>query len=107
MKGSVSRAKLEQMLVVNRKQRALERCKDRQLVVRPFDRGERRADRFDLFPPVKGFAADKQMRDAARFDGVYVRPRDVFAEARESPKQNRDVTRRDRHAPFAAVGAAL
>ena len=36
----------------------------------------------DFLAAMERLAADQQMRDAARFDGVGVRPRDVLAEAR-------------------------
>ena len=64
------RAEFEEVLVVDREQRALERREHRQLVVRPLDGRERRADRLDLLAPVKRLAADEQMRNAARLDGV-------------------------------------
>ena len=59
---------LEQLLVVDREERALERREHRQLVVGPLDGGERRAHRLDFFAAVKRLAADEQVRDAARFD---------------------------------------
>ena len=65
-------AELEQMLVVDREERALQRREHRQLVVRPLDGGQRRADRLDLFASVKRLAADEQMRNAARLDRVDV-----------------------------------
>ena len=63
---------LEQVLVVDREQRSLQRREHRQLVVRPLDRGQRRADRLDLLAAVKRLAADEQVRDAARLDRVDV-----------------------------------
>ena len=76
--------KFEQVLVVDGEQRALQRGKHRQLIVRPLDGGQSRAHGFDLFAAVKRLAADEQMRDPARFDGVDVRAGHVFAEARRT-----------------------
>src|SRR5436189_153060 len=61
---------LEQQLVVDREQRAFERREDRELVVGPLDRGERRANGFDFFAAVKRLAADEQVRHAARFERI-------------------------------------
>ena len=88
---------LEQLLVVDREQRAFQRREHRQLVVGPLDRGERGADRLDLLAAVKRLAADEQVRNAARLDGVDVRARHVLAEADEPPEQHRDVPRLNRH----------
>ena len=73
MKRAEPMPELEQMLVVDREQRSLQRREHRQLVVGPFDRGQRRADRLDFFAAVKRLAADEQMRNAARLDRVDVR----------------------------------
>jgi hypothetical protein len=40
-------------------------------------------------------AADEEMRDAARFQGLDVWPRDVLVEVREAPEEKTHVTRRD------------
>ena len=66
---------LEQVLVVDREERSLQRREHRQLVVGPLDRGQRRANRLDFFAVVKRLAADEQVRNAARLDRVDVRPR--------------------------------
>ena len=100
-------AELEQVLVVDREQRSLQRREHRQLVVRPLDRGERGADRFDFFAAVKRLAADQQMRNAARLDRVDVGAGDVLAEADEAAEQHRDVPRLQRHAALGAVGLLL
>ena len=73
MKDAEPMPELEQLLIVDREERSLQRRKHRQLVVGPFDRGQRRADRLDFLAAVKRLAADQQMRDAARLDGVGVR----------------------------------
>src|SRR5689334_21622414 len=103
MERSEAGSELKQRLVVYREQRALERRKHRQLVVGPLDRRERRADRFDFLAAVKGFAADQQMRNPARFDRVDVRSRDVLAEADEPPKQDRNVPRLEADTGFDTV----
>ena len=105
--GAEAVTELEQLLVVDREQRALQRREHRQLVVGPLDRGERGADGFDLLAAVKRLAADEQVRDAARLDRVDVRARDVVAEADEPAEQDRDVPRLQRHAPLGAVRLPL
>ena len=65
---------VEQVLVRDREERSTQRREHRQLVVRPLDRGERRADRLDLFTLVKGASADQHVRDAARLERLDVRP---------------------------------
>ena len=69
----------------------------RQLIVGPLDRHQRRAQRLDLLAVVERPAADEQVADAARFERVDVRPRDVLAVADEAPEQDADVARLDRH----------
>src|SRR5256885_176589 len=95
------------MLVVYREQRAFERRKYRQFIVGPFDGGESRANGFDLFASMECLAADEQMRNPARLDGVDVRTRDVFAETRESTEQDGDVPGLQPHAPLVALGIAV
>ena len=107
MKRAEAVPELEQLLVVDREERSLQRREHRQLVVGPFDRGERGADRLDFLAAVKRLAADQQMRDAARLDRVDVAARDVLAEADEAAEQQRDVPRLERHAPLGAVGLPL
>ena len=93
----------EQRLVVDREERASQRREHRQLVVRPLDRGQRAADRFHLFTLVKRFAADEQVRHAARFERVDVRAGHVGAEVQESPEQD---ARRGAPAPARASAAS-
>src|SRR5262249_37576605 len=64
VKDAKSMPKLEQLLIVYRKERAFQRREHRQLIVGPFDCGERRANGFDLRPAVERLAADEQMRNA-------------------------------------------
>ena len=106
MKGAEAVTEFKQLFVVDREQRTLERGKHRELVIRPFDRGERRADGFDFLAAVERFAADQQVRDAARLDCVYVRTRHVLSEADEPAEQQRDVARLKGHAPFGAIRLA-
>ena len=96
MEGAEAVAELEQRLVVDREERSLQRREDRQLVVGPFDRGERRANRLDLFAVVESAAADEQVRQPARLDRVDVAAGQVLAEADEAAEQDRDVPRRRR-----------
>src|SRR5690349_2509352 len=59
---------LEQFFVTNREERAAQRREHRQLVVGPFNRRERRTDRFDFLPIVKRFPADEDVAHAARLE---------------------------------------
>ena len=73
MKGfRVPVAILQQLFVTDREERAAERREDGELIVRPFDRRQRRAKRLDLLAAVKRPAADQQVVDAARFERVHV-----------------------------------
>ena len=96
----------QQLLVVDREQRAFQRREHRQLVVGPFDGGERRANRLDFLAAVKRLAADEQMRNAARLDRVGVLARHVLAEADEPAEQDGDVPRLKRHAALRSRPAA-
>ena len=95
-------AVVEQHVVAEGEQRAAQRPEHRQLVVRPLDRGERRAQRLDLLALVEALAADQQVRQVARLERLHVRPRDVehaFVRPRvEAPEQQADVARLDRRA---------
>ena len=95
----------EQVLVVDGKERTLQRRKHGQLVVGPLDRGERRTNRFDFLAVVKRLSTDEQMRNAARLQRRDVRTRRVFRVAREAAEQHRNVPRLDRDPFLAAVGA--
>ena len=53
----------EQRLVADGEERPAQRREHRQLVVRPLDRGQRRADRLDFLALVKRLAADEHVRD--------------------------------------------
>ena len=103
MERAEAMPELQQRLVVDREQRALQCREHRQFVVRPLDRRERCATGLDLLAPVKRLAADQQVRDAARFDRVDVGAGHVLAEADEAAEQYRDVAGLERHANLAAV----
>src|SRR5207245_5798780 len=96
--------KLEQMLIVDREERPLERREHRQLVVRPLDGREGRAHRLHFLAAVKRLAAHQQMRDATRFDRVGVAARHVASETDEPAEEHGDVARLQWYAPLAAVG---
>ena len=96
---------LEQLLIANREQRAAQRREDRELIVRPLDRHQRRAQRFDFVAIVERLAANQEMLDAARLERFDVRPRDVLTEADEAAKQDADVTRLERNPSIAVRGA--
>src|SRR5262245_62867113 len=78
---STSQLPLEQLLIANREQCTSQRCKDRQLIVWPFDCGERCADCFHFLAIVKSLPADEYVTHAARLERLHVRLRDVVAEA--------------------------
>ena len=107
MKGPESMTEFEEQLVVDREERSLERSEDRQLVVRPFDRGQGGTHRLHFLTAVKGLAANQEMRNAARLDRVDVGARDIVTEADEPPEQDRDVPRLERHAALGTIGHAL
>ena len=86
---------VEQVLVCDREERAAQRREHRQLVVRPLDRGERRADRFDLFALVERASADEHVRDAARLERLDVGPGDIGLPADEAAEEQADVLGRD------------
>ena len=88
----------EQCLVVDREQRASERREQRELIVGPFDGGERRANGRHFLALVKGSSPDEQMANPACLQRVDVRSRDIGAKGVESTKQQADVPRLDRHA---------
>ena len=94
---------LEQLLVADGEQGTAQRGEDRQLIVRPFDRHQRGAQRLDLVAIVKRLAAHEQVLHAARLERFDVGPRDVFAEAHEAPEENADVARLHRDAPAGRV----
>ena len=98
---------LDEMLVVDREERPLQRREHRQLIVRPLDGRQRRADRFHFFAAVERLAADEQMRNAARLDRVDVGARHVLAEAHEPAEQHRDVARLQRHAGLRSIRLLL
>ena len=90
---------LEQGLIEDRVQRAVQGGEHRQLVVRPLDRHERVAERFDLLALVIGAPADEQMANAPRLELVHVGPRDVAGpEIVEAPEQQAHVAGLDRDA---------
>ena len=66
---------LQQLLVADREQRAAQRREHRQLIVRPLDRGQRRAERFDFLAIVEGLAADEHVTHAAGLERPHVRLR--------------------------------
>src|SRR6185436_8138475 len=68
-----------------------------ELVVRPFDCMKRRAQGGDLFAVVETAPADQHVPDAARLERSHVRMCKVLAERLKAPKQQTDVTRRDRN----------
>src|SRR5437588_1146273 len=85
MKDPEALLPLEQLFVSDREQRSPQRGKHRELVVRPFDRGKRRADGFDLFAVVESLAADEHVRNPAGLQRPDVRLRHVFAETEKAP----------------------
>ncbi len=107
MEGPEPISKLQEVLVVDREERPLQRREHRQLVVGPFDGGERGTHGFHFLAAVKGLAADQQMWKAARLDRIDVGARHVVAEAHEAAEQDGHVPRLQRHIGFLAVRLPL
>ena len=111
MEGAEALLPLEEFLVADSEQRASQRREHRQLIVRPLDRRQRGAERFDFLAIVKCPAADEDVMHAARFESADVGLRHVLAEAEEAPEQNADVARLDGaaavHLPAAVVDQPL
>ena len=97
MEPPESLAILDQLLVADREERALERRVHRELVVGPLHRRQRGAQALDFFAQVERAAADQQVRDPARLQRLDIRARDVRAERRETAEEQAHVARRDRH----------
>ncbi len=86
-------AEVEERFVAHGEQGAAQRGEDRQLVVGPFNGGQRRSQRLDLFAIVKGASAHEHVRNAPGLEGIEVGSRDVAAVGHEPPEQDADVTR--------------
>ncbi len=100
MQSAERGAVLEQHLIRDTAERSPQRRKHRQLIVRPFDRGERSAHGLDFLARVKRLASDQQVRNGPRFKGVHVGPCHVLTPAVETTKQNRDVAGLERGTDF-------
>src|SRR4030095_8707657 len=77
---------VEQILVRDCEERTPQRREHRQLVIRPLDRGERGANRLNLFTLVEGASADEHVRDAACFERLEIWSRDVSLPADKAPE---------------------
>src|SRR5262245_17565412 len=97
MKGPGQMVIVEQFFVANREQRTTQRREHGELIVRPFDGRQRRADGFDLLAVVERLAADEQLADAACLERLDVLPRDVFAVADKPAEQETDMARLERY----------
>jgi len=84
---------LEQLFIANREKWPPQRRKHRQLIVWPLDRCQRGAQRLDLFAFVERAATDEDVRNAARFERLDIRPRDVGLPAHEAPEEQTDMLR--------------
>ena len=88
---------VDQFLVADREERALERRVHRQLVVGPLHRRQRGTQAFHLLAQMERPAADQQMRNPARLERLDVRARDVVAKRRKPAEEQAHVARGDRH----------
>ena len=86
---------LEQLFIADGEEWTAQRRKDRQLVVRPLDGGQRGANRLDFLALVERSPADEHVRDPARLERLDVGTRDVGLPAHEAAKQQADVLGRD------------
>src|SRR5690242_17987512 len=91
MKSASEMVVLEQVLVADREERTSQRGEHRQLIVWPFDRGQGRAQGFDLLAIVKRLAADEQVLHSARVERIDVWARHVVAVAEKAAEENADV----------------
>ena len=82
---------LQQRIVQHRDQAAAQHREHAQLIVRPLDRAQRRAQRAHFFALVKALRAHQQMRDPARLQAAHILLRQVGAHVREAPEQNADI----------------
>ena len=94
---------LEQRFVADREQGPAQRRKHRQLVVRPFNRRQRGADRLDFLALVERASADQHVRDPPRFERLDVWARDVVLPADEAAKKQADMLRGDGDRRLAAA----
>src|SRR4029077_2938064 len=104
MKTPGELAILQQLFVADRKQRNAQGCKYGQLVFRPLDGRERRAQGLDLRAIMKRAAANQQMRDAVRFQRFDVGPGHVLLEADEAAEQQADMARLNRYEMLRLAG---
>jgi hypothetical protein len=88
----------QQQIVRDGEQRSAQRAEHRKLVVRPLDGGQRHAHGFHLFPMVKRFRSDQQVRDPARFERPRIVARKVRAVIRHAAEQHANVLGLQRHA---------
>src|ERR1043166_5923541 len=100
MKMTDAIAIFQHLLVANRKQRAPQGCKYRQLIFRPLDGRKGRTQSLDLCAIVKGAAADQQMWNSAGFESLDVGPRHVLLETDKSAEEQTDMARLNRHPMF-------
>ena len=94
--AAIARVPRQQLLFGHGEERAAQGREHAQTVVGPLDRGQRGAQRVDLFALVEGLAADEQVRQPPRFERVDVRPRDVVLEVEEAAEQQAHVAGPDR-----------
>ena len=97
MKTADPMAVFQQLFVADRKQRAAQSGKYRQLVFGPLDSSQSGAQRLDLRAIMKRAAADQQMSNAARFESFDIRPGHVLLVADKAAEQQADMARLNRH----------
>ena len=89
---------LQQRRIGDCEQGSSEGGEDRELIVRPLDRRECGSHGLDFFPLVKRPAADEEVRNPSRFQGLDVVPRDVAPELFEAAEEDAYMPRGERNA---------
>src|SRR4029453_2707166 len=107
MERSKPLPKFKELFIVDGEKRPLQCGKHPQLIRGPFDSRQRGANGFDFFAAVKRLPPDEQMWNPASLNRIDIEACHVFAEACESSKQERDVTRLEGNLLFVAVGLTL
>ncbi len=97
VQGREAGTKGEQRRVAEREQRPAQRGEDGEIVLGSLDGRERVADRLDLLALVERAAADQHVWEVACFEGADVVARHVATEGPETPEEETDVARVERH----------
>ena len=98
MPAAVTRPEAKECFVVEREQAATQRRVDREVVVRPLHRLERRPQGLHLFALVEGAGAQQEMRNAHRLQSSHVLTGRIAVPAQKAAEEQTDVARPNRRA---------